>query len=120
MPFMAELDAVPSIDDLEKAIRDLSIGKSPGTDNIPAKLLKANTNCLLPPLYNLFLQCWQHGTIPQNMRNAKIVTLYKNKGDKGYCNDYRGILLLSIAGKAFARILLKSLQILAERVLPKS
>lgn len=120
MLLMAELDAVPSIDDLEKAIRDLSIGKSPGTDNIPAECLKANTNCLLPPIYNLFLQCWQQGTVPQNMRNAKIVSLYKNKGDKGDCDNYRGISLLSIVGKAFARIQLKRLQILAERVLPES
>ena len=54
------------------------------------------------------------------MKDANIVTLYKNKGDKGDCNNYRGISLMSITGKAFARILLKRLQILAARVLPES
>lgn len=54
------------------------------------------------------------------MRNAKIVTLYKNKGDKGDCNNYRGISLLSVTGKVFARVILKRLQALSERILPES
>ena len=54
------------------------------------------------------------------MRNAKIITLYKNKGDRSDCNNYRGISLLSIVGKAFARVALSRLQVLAERVYPES
>ena len=54
------------------------------------------------------------------MRDSSIVTLYKNKGDKGDCNNYRGISLLSVTGKAFARVILKRLQRLAERILPES
>ena len=54
------------------------------------------------------------------MRDAKIVTLYKNKGERSDCNNYRGISLLSIVGKAFARVVLNRLQKLAERVYPES
>ncbi|KAI0213003.1 hypothetical protein LSAT2_002055, partial [Lamellibrachia satsuma] len=60
------------------------------------------------------------GTVPQEMRDATIVTLYKNKGDRSDCNNYRGISLLSIVGKAFARVLLIRLQKLASRVYPES
>ena len=54
------------------------------------------------------------------MRDAKIVILYKNKGDCSDCNNYRGISLLSIVGKVFARVILVRLQKLAKRVYPES
>ena len=54
------------------------------------------------------------------MRDANIVTLYKNKGTRRACNNYQGISLLSIAIKLFARVVLKSLQVLVERFYPES
>ena len=54
------------------------------------------------------------------MKDAKIVTLYKNKGDRGGCNNYCGISLLSIGGKQLARVVLKRLQVLADKVYPES
>ena len=54
------------------------------------------------------------------MKDAKIVTLYKNKGGSSDCNNYRGISLLSIVGKVYTRVELAHLQQLAERVYPES
>ena len=54
------------------------------------------------------------------MRDTNIVTLYKNKGDRSDCNNYRGISLLSIVGKVFDRVTLSRLQSLAARVYPES
>ena len=54
------------------------------------------------------------------MRDARIVTLCKNKGNRSDCNNYREISLLSIVGKAFARVVLNRLQLLADRVYPES
>ena len=54
------------------------------------------------------------------MRDASIVTLYKNKYDRSDCNNCRGISLLSIVGKVFSRVLLTRLQILPVRVYPES
>ena len=45
----------------------------------------------------------------QDLRDAVIVSLYKNKGEKSDCSNYRGITLLSIAGKISARVLLNRL-----------
>lgn len=38
------------------------------------------------------------------MKDAKIITLYKNKGDRSDFNNYRSISLLSIVGKVYARV----------------
>ena len=35
---------------------------------------------LLPHLHELLSLCWREGEVPQDMRDAKIVMLFKNKG----------------------------------------
>ena len=64
---------------------------------------------VLNKLQHLFSNCWEKGTLPQDLRDAVIVSLYKNKGEKPECSNYRGITLLSIAGKILACILLNRL-----------
>ena len=54
------------------------------------------------------------------MRDANIVTLYKNKGDMGDCNNYHGISLLNIVDKLFTKVVLMKLRVLAERIYPES
>ena len=54
------------------------------------------------------------------MRDANIVTLYKNKGDKGDCNNYRGISLLNIISKLYPKVVLMKLRARAERIYPES
>ena len=44
--------------------------------------------------------------MPDDFRDALIVSLYKKKGSKSDCGNYRGISLLSVAGKIFARVIL--------------
>ena len=98
----------------------LACGKAPGTDGIPPNLIKRCKSPLLQPLHDTPYQCWREGGVPQEMKDALIVTPYKNKGDRSDCNNYRGISLLSIVGKVYARVVLARLQQLAERVYPES
>lgn len=61
------------------------------------------------------------GRVPQALRDAVTVSLYKNKENKYDCSNYRGITLLSIAGKILARVLLDRLiPIIAEQNLSES
>ena len=117
---MPELDEVPSIEELSKAIDRLPSGKAQGKDSIPAEVIKSSKSTLLVPLHKLLTQCWKEGSVPQDMRESNIITLYKNKGNCSNCNNYSGISLLSITGKLFAQIILHRLQILADRIYPKS
>ena len=118
LPVLEELDAEPTLEELSKAINALASGKAPGEDGIPPDVIKCGKTALLEPLHELLCLCWREGEVPQDMRNAKIITLYKNKGDRSDCNNYRGISLLSIVGKVFARVVLARLQVLAEQVYP--
>ena len=41
------------------------------------------------PIYMHFFLSAGEGEVPQDMRDAKIVTLFKNKGDRRDFNNYR-------------------------------
>ena len=43
--------------------------------------------------------------VPEDWRSAVIVPLYKGKGKRIECKNYRCISLLSVVGKIYARIL---------------
>ena len=56
------------------------------------------------------------------MRDANMSSYTKTGGGGGgggerECNNYQGILLLSIVMKLFARVVLKGLQVLAQRMI---
>ena len=103
------MDDPPTREEIKKAIMQLKVGKSPGTDGIPAEVYQHGGEAVLDKLLDLFTNCWENGTLPQDLRDAVIVSLYKNKGEKSDCSNYRGITLISIAGKFLARVLLNRL-----------
>ena len=43
-----------------------------------------------------------------------MVPFYKGKGDNMECKNYRGISLLSIPGKVYGRVLIKSSLVMTE------
>ena len=53
--------------------------------------------------------CWEVACLPPNLRDARIVNLYKGKGDKSSWDNYRGISLLGIAGKILSKVILNRL-----------
>ena len=110
------LDEEPSTQELSRAIDFLSSGKVPGQDGIPPEVINFGKDALIPDLHDLLIQVWREGSVPQDWGGAKIITLYKNKGDRSDCNCYSGISLLSIVGKILARVVLERLYILATRV----
>ena len=54
------------------------------------------------------------------LKNASIMKVYKRKGDKSKCGNYKGISFLSKAGKILSGILNESLQPITENILPES
>jgi hypothetical protein len=93
---------------MARAIIALKDGKAPSGDGIPSEIWKRGGENLRDRLHKLIIKAWEQDSIPQAWKDASIVTIYK-KGDRTDCGNYRGISLLSIAGKVFARILLNRL-----------
>ena len=70
-------------------------------------------------LHEIILDSWESGNPPQDWKDAQLITLFK-RGDRRVCGNYRGISLLSIPGKVFARVLLNRLTSYAEELLPEA
>ena len=87
----------------------LKVGKSPGIDSIPAEVYRNPGEAVFDKLQDLFTNYWEKGTLSQDLGDAVIVSLYKNKGEKSDCSNYLGVTLLSIAGKILARVFLNRL-----------
>ena len=119
-PFKAELDELPSMKEITKAIEQLRNGKAAGVDGIPPEFWKEGGPALHNKPHKLLVCCWEQGKLPSDLCDAVIVTFYKNKGEKSDCSKYWGITLLSIARKIFACVLLNRLvPTIAEDHLPE-
>jgi hypothetical protein len=115
------LDDPPTLVEVGIAIKQIHAGRAPGSDEIRPELFHALGIHGLQRLHNLFLLVWDAGSVPQEWKDARLVTIFKNKGSRTDPGNFRGISLLSIAGKIFARVLLNRLNLhISERIAPES
>ena len=99
-------EAPPSLDEVREAVAKLKGGKAAGICNISAELLKAGGDAMIRGLHAVLSAVWRSGTIPPDWKRGLVVPIWKGKGDRQDCNNYRGITLLSVPGKVLAHILL--------------
>ena len=121
LPTVYEMDVPPTLEEVKRAIDSLKNGKAPGPDGIPAEIYKCGDEDLCHALLSIFLRCWQTGEVPKQWLHAVVSTLYKKKGEKSMCSNYRGLSLLDVAGKIFAKIMATRFNHnIAEKILPDS
>jgi hypothetical protein len=105
----------PSLVEVEIAIGKLKSYKSPGTDQIPAELIKAGGETLYSEIHRLICCIWNKEELPQQWKESVTVPTYRKVG-KTDCNNYRGISLLSTVYKILSNILLAKLTAYANEV----
>ena len=110
-------DIQPAVEDLQincnprsrgeirRAIKQLRNNKAPGPDAIPAEALKADIETTVDMLHPLFEQIWKEEDIPDDWKENYLIKLPK----KGDLSDW-GIMLLSVPGKVFNRVLLNRIR----------
>ena len=99
----------PTNAEVKKAITSLKNGKAAGPDDIPAEAIKADLETATQMLHSLFSKIWEREEIPAEWKEGILIKLPK-KGDLRDCNNYRGIMLLSVPGKVLNRILLERMK----------
>jgi len=91
-----------------KKVSDIIIklkeNKAPGTDNIPAELIKYGGYILKHIMYKLILLIWNKEQLPTEWLQGIICPIYK-KGDRATCSNYRSITFLNMAYKIFTILL---------------
>ena len=102
---VCELDYLPTAAEVKFAIKLLCRGKSPGMDGIPADIFLIGGPDLIKKLTQLLVEIWKKGEVPQDFKDASLVSLFK-KGKRSVCDNHRGISLLSVVGKILARIII--------------
>jgi hypothetical protein len=71
----------PNLVKVEIAIGKLKSYKSPGTNHILTKLIKAGGETLYSEIHRLICSTWNKEELPQQWKESIIVPIYK-KGDK--------------------------------------
>ena len=91
----------PMEEKIATAIKAMANAKAVRPDGLPVELLKLvlqQDQTILLELHRLTILIWREGKVPQQRKDGAITILHK-KGDKTECGKYRGISLVSHAGK---------------------
>ena len=121
IPQMPSYEEEPDIlsGEVTAAIKKLTDNKAPGYDNTTAEELKATGEIGVDVLHRLCNIIWKTEVFPDDWGKAIITPIYKKK-DKLDCGNYRGISLLSHAGKIITTIIQRRILKRAEEVISES
>ena len=93
-------------DEVLKKISNIQPKSSCGFDGISTNFLKKYSNVLYKPLTIIINQSLITGIFPDNLKTAKVIPIYKEKGlDINSLNSYRPISILPSISKIFEKII---------------
>ena len=110
----------PTIKEIKKTIHQTISGRASRKDSTPAEIYKAVGPDTHGAFHDVLLTVWKEEMMPDDCRDAQIISLYKKKGSKSDCGTYRGISFLSVAGKDFAQVILNRLITVSKQTLPEA
>ena len=112
-PVASTLGIEPTEEEIATAMKAMANAKAVGPDGLPAELLKLGLQQDRTILHRLTILIWRQGKVPQQWKYAVITVLHK-KGDKMECGNYRGISLVSHAGKVLLKVVARRLSAYCE------
>ena len=115
-PTDTTLDDLPTLEELQVAVRRMGNGKAAGQSGILPEMLKCGGTPYMSALLDLIKSIWEAERVPQDWVDCNLVPIPK-KGDLRSCDNWHGIALLDVVGKVLARIIQCRLQSLADIIL---
>ena len=101
--FEVDLTTLPSLVDLERALRRVPRGKAQGPDGLPGELCHHQPAAVARLLYPGLLKTMLHGHEPLVFKGGKLIAVYKGKGAVDDCKSFRSLLISNHLGKAVHR-----------------
>ena len=96
--------------EVERALKAVQKRKAAGICGIPPELLKYGGADMIREMTKMFNVFLEEERVPDEWKKAIIIPLFKNKGSKLDCGNYRGISLISVPSKLFMRVLLNKIK----------
>ena len=107
-----------SILELEDAISSLKTNKAPGYDYMFSEFFKHFGSRVKQWLLTFYNNILEHGRLPSQFKQAKVITVLKPGKIGSSASDYRPISLLSISFKLFERLILNRIESTIDEKLP--
>ncbi|XP_012945159.1 uncharacterized protein LOC106013581 [Aplysia californica] len=85
--------------EVREALKTSPKNKAAGDHGITTEAILARGETGIHWLTIVFQKAWKERKVPTDWQNAIVVPKWKKRGSKNDCNTYRGISLLSHAGK---------------------
>ena len=83
------MDKKLTLNELQAALRQLNVKKSPGLDAISNEMLTDLGNKTTCKLLEIFNHSWATGTLPQTWREATMIPILKKGEDPKQAASYR-------------------------------
>lgn len=103
--FELQLQEMPTLCDLEAALRRVQVGKAVGMDDVPPELCHYCPVQLARMYYPLLLKAAIHGQEASEHKGGKMAIAWKHRGDVRDCHTHRSLLVSSHVGKTIHRAL---------------
>ena len=82
----------------------MKAGKAPGSCAVYPEYILHGGNKALKTLHSIFTRVWEVEVVPEEWHQGVIIPLYKRKGSRSDCSNYRGITLLSVTKRDVHKI----------------
>ena len=84
--------------EVEVRVGKLKNGKAAGKDEVTGEMIKDGVNRVVDCIWRLCNMAFESGIVANDWRSAMIIPLYKGKGERRECSNYRGINFLVKCG----------------------